>query len=317
VSAFGSADLPPRNHVAVLGASGFLGRHVCRRLTELGISHTTIGRTRRPDVDAAIDLVTAGQQEVNQLLHEICPTAVINCSGAVRGSVGDLTRGNVVAAHALLSALGESAPSARLVQLGSSAEYGAVAVHEPMDERTPTLAGSPYGFTKLAASELVQHARAGGIDAIVLRIFNVSGPESPTSTMLGGLVEQLANAGSGPSVTVDSLDGWRDYVDVRDVANAICLAAISQTVPPVANIGSGTPIQTRDWVAQLIAVSGTNARVIEKDDPSRAHKASAATVAWQCADITTATTHLDWSPAIDVATSIRDTWEARMRVLGQ
>jgi nucleoside-diphosphate-sugar epimerase len=295
----------------VLGATGFIGRHVHRLLAELGIDHVAVGRTSRADVHASIDLVTASRTQVSQLIRHVAPTAVINCSGTVRGSVSELTRGNVVAVHALLSAVAEAAPAARFVQIGSSAEYGAPPRREPMSERTPTTAGSPYGFTKLAASELVLHARSLGADATVLRVFNVSGPESPTSTMLGGLVAQLVTADAGSSVAVDSLSGWRDYVDVRDVAKAACLAAIAPTVPPVANIGRGAAVETREWIGWLIAASGTGVRVIEKEVPSRAHKASAATVGWQCADITTATTELGWSPAVDLRTSIRDTWAQR------
>lgn len=107
-------------------------------------------------------------------------------------------RGNVVGTHSLLLGLSSSAPTARLVQLGSSAEYGSSEGETPMSEETPTQPNSPYGYTKLAASELVLHARDQGLDAIVLRMFNISGPQSPTSTMLGSLIEQLQTHQTGP-----------------------------------------------------------------------------------------------------------------------
>jgi nucleoside-diphosphate-sugar epimerase len=180
-----------------------------------------------------------------------------------------------------------------------------------MDEQTPTQPSSPYGFTKLAASELVLRARAQGADAIVLRIFNISGPKSPTSTMLGNLVEQLRAAEGRPTLTLDSLTGWRDYVDVRDVAAAACTAATTaDPIPAVANIGRGEAVQTGDWVQQLITVSGTDARLEEKRQVGATHKASAGAVAWQCADITVAAKYLGWTPAIDLTTSLRDTWLA-------
>jgi nucleoside-diphosphate-sugar epimerase len=107
-------------------------------------------------------------------------------------------------------------------------------------------------------------------------------------------------------VTLDSLDGWRDYVDVRDVARAACSAALSTTpVPAIANIGAGKAVQTRERVEHLIAVSQTDARVVLKVD------AHAGAVASQCADITTAQSELGWTPAIDLPTYIADTWAAR------
>jgi NDP-hexose 4-ketoreductase len=64
--------------------------------------------------------------------------------------------------------------------------------------------------------------------------------------MLGRLVDELDDApDNDPIISLDSLDGWRDYVDVRDVADAVCRAAISgDRLPSVMNIGSGTAVQT-------------------------------------------------------------------------
>ena len=200
--------------------------------------------------------MSATQHEVDRLIAGIGPTAVVNCSGATHGSTADLMRGNVVALHALLFSLAWSAPGARLVQLGSSAEYGGVTGTDAMNEQTPTQPSSPYGYSKLAASEMVLRAREQGADAVVLRIFNVSGPASPTSTMIGRLVEQIL-AADQQRIALDSLDGWRDYVDARDVARAVGLATtMADRLPPVLNIGSGRAVQTRAWVHQLVAASG-------------------------------------------------------------
>ncbi|WP_170284657.1 NAD-dependent epimerase/dehydratase family protein [Kribbella amoyensis] len=295
----------------MLGASGFLGQHVLTRLRERSIECVAITRTPKQGFDAAIDLARAPQDVVNDLISSFAPTTVINCSGAVRGSTTDLMLGNVVAMQTLLLALLGRAPSARLVQLGSSAEYGAPTAEAPMDEQSPTQPGSPYGYTKLAASELVLRARSQGLDATVLRIFNISGPQSPTSTMLGGLIEQLRTATGQPKITLDSLAGWRDYVDVRDVAAAACSAALLDgEVPPVANIGRGEAVQTGDWVKHLIEVSRTGALLEERSGSAGTHKASAGAVAWQCADITIARKRLGWMPTVPLTDSIRDTWLA-------
>jgi len=306
-----SASSKADQRVLVLGASGFLGQHVLSNLRERSVEHVSVTRTPKPGFDASIDLALAPQRELDDLISDIAPTAVINCSGAVRGTTADLMHGNVVAVQALLLALSNRAPAARLVQLGSSAEYGAPEGEVPMDEQTPTRPGSPYGYTKLAASELVLRARTQGLDATVLRIFNVSGPQSPTSTMLGSLVEQLRTTAGRPKFTLDSLAGWRDYVDVRDVATAACTAALlADHVPPLANIGRGEAIQTGDWVKQLVDISGTGAQLEERQETAATHKASAGAVAWQCADITTARERLGWAPAITLADSLRDTWTA-------
>lgn len=304
--------------VVVLGASGFLGRHVVGKLRERSIEVVTVARKPGAGFDAAVDLVEAPQREIEDLFRQHHPTAVINCSGAVQGTAEQLMGGNVVAVHNLLSALCRAVPQARLVQLGSSAEYGAPDGEVPMTEETPARPSSPYGYSKLAATQLVLRARAQGVPATVLRIFNVSGPGSPTSTMLGALTAKLR---SGDRIVLDSLDGRRDYVDVRDVADAAVRAATSPVDPPaIVNIGRGEAVRTGDWVEQLIEISGTNAVLEVRPDRRLAHKASAAQVSWQCADITPARQHLGWQPAIDLASSLRDTWlsssAGRTRVTG-
>lgn len=306
-----NADPSGKHRVLVLGASGFVGRHVRATLRAQSVDHLSVTRTPQPDFDAAVDLVQAPQRVLNEIISTYAPTAVINCSGAVQGTTTELMRGNVVGIQTLLVGLASSAPNARLVQLGSSAEYGAADGETPMDEQTPTQPSSPYGYAKLAASELVLHARSQGLDAIVLRMFNISGPQSPASTMLGSLIEQLRGASEQSTITLDSLAGWRDYLDIRDVAAAACTAALlSNDLPPVANIGRGKAVQTSDWVKQLLDISGTGAQIEEHQRTTTGHKASAGSVGWQCADISTAEKHLGWTPTIPLSASLRDTWRA-------
>jgi nucleoside-diphosphate-sugar epimerase len=276
-------------------------------LADRGIEHLRIGRTQGPAVDVALDLVQAEQAELVELLRSYQPTAVINCSGAVRGTTGEMMRTNVASVHSLVSASRIAAPAARIVQLGSSAEYGAQDEQRPIAEDAQVRPSSPYGYSKLAATQLALHARTQGLAVTVLRIFNVSGPLSPTSTMLGGVVAKLR---SGDPLIVDSLNGWRDYVDVRDVAAAAIATTQTADAPPLVNIGSGHAVRTGDWLKRLIEISETRAEPVEGADPERTHKSSATEVSWQCADISLARRTLNWSPQVTLDQSLRDTWFA-------
>lgn len=303
-----SANVDPASmRVVVLGASGFMGHHCAQILAARGIEHLRLGRTQGLDVDAGLDLVEAEQAEVVEVLRSYEPTAVINCSGAVRGTAGEMMRTNVGSVHSLMSAARIAAPAARIVQLGSSAEYGAQDERQPIAEDAQERPSSPYGYSKLAATQLALRARRQGLAVTILRIFNVSGPLSPTSTMLGGVVAKLR---SGDQLIVDSLDGWRDYVDVRDVAAATIATIQAADAPPLVNVGSGQAVRTGDWLKRLIEISETRADPVEGADPERTHKSSAAEVSWQCADISLARRTLNWSPQITLDQSLRDTWSA-------
>jgi len=296
------------SRVLVLGAGGFLGRHVRHALDAGGAETVGTGRSARPGVDHVIDLAAATQHELDKLITAIDPTAVVNCAGATYGTVTDLTQGNVVAVHALLSSLSWSAPTARLVQLGSAAEYGGAPHGTSQAEDYEPRPGGAYGYTKLAGTTMVLRARSQGFDAVVLRAFNVSGPGSPPSTLLGRTLSQLR---VGSEVRLGPLDTWRDFVDVRDVAAAVALALDVPDLPPLLNVGRGQAVLARSVVDQLVAASGTGATVVEEDAEHASHAGSpAATVPWQQADLTTVTSHLGWSPSIDLETSIHDTWLA-------
>jgi nucleoside-diphosphate-sugar epimerase len=160
-SGSGSAD-PATARVLLLGASGFMGHHCAALLSALGINHVRVGRTPGPDLDAALDLVQSPQAELVGLVRSYQPTAVINCAGAVRGTAREMMRTNVASVHSLVSAVSTAAPTARIVQLGSSAEYGAQDGRVPINENAEERPSSPYGYSKLAVHRSpYTHARKG------------------------------------------------------------------------------------------------------------------------------------------------------------
>jgi NDP-hexose 4-ketoreductase len=294
--------------VLLLGAGGFLGQAVRAELGARTIYTVGAGRTPGPGIDHLVDLTGSSQHDLDQLISAIDPVAVVNCTGATHGTVDDLTLGNVVAVHALLSSLAWSAPTARLVQIGSSAEYGAAPKDTSIAEDATPRPGGGYGHTKLAGSAMTLWAREQGFDVVVLRAFNVTGPGSPPSTLLGRTLNQIRTDGK---VVLGPLGTWRDFVDVRDVARAVVDAAVtSEPLPPIINVGRGEATLSRDAVTWLIEASGTGAPLIEEASEHEGYAGSpAATVVWQRADITAAAEHLGWSPAITVRESLRDTWQ--------
>ena len=85
------------------------------------------------------------------------------------------------------------------------------------------------------------------------------------------------------------------------------LAAVTaDRLPPVLNVGSGRGLPCRDLVKELLAISGASCAVREDDGGS----ARSAGVSWQQADITLATTVLQWRPRRDLADAVADLWRS-------
>jgi nucleoside-diphosphate-sugar epimerase len=238
-----------------------------------------------------------------EVLRAVRPAAVLNCSGAVSGSPSELVDGNVLAVAEIVDAV--RAHPCRLVHLGSAAEYGAVPPGVPVTEGAAPNPVGAYGVTKLAGTSLV----LGLPDAVVLRVFNPIGPGSPSSSLLGRITAQLSLHGhaggrlqSRTVIRVGDLGAVRDFVDVRDVADAV-LAAAGAEARGVLNVGSGHATLTRDLVRELVGLV-PGAELLEEGGGSE----RSGGVPWQQADIRAIGAALGWRPAHRVSDTLTDLW---------
>ncbi|MFJ8958924.1 NAD-dependent epimerase/dehydratase family protein [Lentzea sp. NPDC102401] len=295
--------------VVLFGASGYLGRAADEVLRARGARVVRVSRTAPRDNGwVRHDLMRDGTDELVSLLGSIVPDAVVNCTGLLDGTTAELVAANVTPTAALLDAIQVAAPSARLVALGSAAEYGPVPHGSAVAENAAPNPTSCYGITKLASTLLVRDAVvAGRLDGVVLRVFNPIGADLPYGTVLGRAAEAIRTAlRKGGDITLGPLGAYRDFVDVADVAGAIADAAFAPALPePVLNVGSGRAVAVRDVVAMLAEVAGFRGEVRESDP---VHSRSSA-VTWIAADTTRVSRALGWSPHQDLTTSVQAVWQ--------
>ncbi|MGW4940884.1 NAD-dependent epimerase/dehydratase family protein [Actinoplanes sp. NPDC004185] len=298
----------------VLGAGGFLGRHICAAFASAGV--TVVRVSRRPSAEpggtwAALDLAGAGSRQLSRLLATYRPAIVVNAAGVVwQDDERRMEELNGTFVRRLAGVLGSSEPPARLVHLGSVHEYGPVPPGTGIVEsREPRPAGA-YGRTKLEGTRGVLDAAAGGLDAVVLRVANACGPGTPPQSLLGAVAAHLARqagaAGPPEPLRLAPLRARRDFVDVRDVAEAV-LAAARAPRPDVAsrvvNVARGEAVAVRYLVDRLVRLSHLPVRIEELDPPAAVRSA----IEWQQADITLARTLLGWKPRRGLDESLRDT----------
>jgi nucleoside-diphosphate-sugar epimerase len=288
--------------ILLIGSTGFLGAHAAARLSGLPDVRLLVSGPS-PTADVPLDLTGAPDVIADALLRA-APDAVVNCAGRVAGSAVQLTDVNARGPAALCEAMDEVLPAARLVHLGSAAEYGPAEYGVPVAESAATRPLGPYGATKLAGTVAVTSSE---LDAVVLRVFNPVGPGAPAAGLPGRLAAQLRRAGAHGTVRVGDLSAHRDFVDVRDVADAVARAATAQgPLPPVLNIGSGRATAVRDLAQTLVRVAGFAGQLDEGGEGS----ARSSAVAWQCADTAAAETALGWRPRRALADSLADLWKS-------
>lgn len=302
--------------VLLLGADGFLGRHVAERLlADPAVQLTALGRS--DDADVRFDLSSGAPGVLTRFLDAVHPGVVVNCAGTTRGAARELTRQNTVAVATVCEAMRRSGIAARLVQLGCGSEYGPAPVGSSTGEDAPPRPGGPYGVSKLAATELVL---GSGLDAVVLRVFSPVGPGTPTGAPMGRVAEALRRAmqNGDAELRLGGLAVQRDFIDARDVARAVHAASLS-AAQGVVNIGSGRAVRMRDMAAALAHVAGYEGAVRDLDETP----ASGSAVPpfpdgcgqWQQADVRSARDRLGWRPRIGLEESLADVWmEAACRV---
>jgi len=298
----------------VIGVTGMLGARVRDRVAAEGIEVVTAARSTRAASPVhgwvghrRMDLATDGVGAIAAAIADIAPDVVLNCAGRTHGTAHEFAAANVTGTAALVQALIRVDQPIRLVHLGSSAEYGLVEPGVPVAEDTAPMPVGLYGATKLAGTCLVRTARAAGLDAVVLRVFNAVGAGMPMNSLPGRVAAQLRTAlRGGGEVRLGPLDAVRDFIDVRDIADAALAAVLAPALPnPVLNIASGVATPVRDLVKELIAISGWSGTVHEDGGGS----ARSADVPWIRADVTLASRDLRWRPRRDLTTSLESLWE--------
>jgi nucleoside-diphosphate-sugar epimerase len=291
----------------VFGANGFIGRHVAGAMLA------------QPDLDvvgAGLGLPVAGMESrwlgldlladdehLETELRDAAPNLIVNCTGAIGGTAADLIRLNVQATARLLTAMDGSGIRARFIQIGSAAEYGPGPMGVPVSETACPQPASPYGIAKLAATQLVAAAAAAGREAVVLRVFNALGPGGPHGTLSGTAVRSLteAVATSAPRVEMGPLGTIRDFVDIRDIADAVVAACRAPALEaPIVNIGSGVGHSARELVVALADRLGYAGEIGE--DAAESPRSSS--VPWQVADVSLAARVLGWRATHDLASSV-------------
>lgn len=306
--------------VLVTGAAGFVGQVLLDRLVR---ARYLVSGTYFPgDVPPAIDGVEWMALDVTRAdsvaaAIATAPDAVVHLAAlasnaAARKDPGRAWEVNAAGTARLAEALGEqrlAGADPLLLHVSTSEVYGAVPIGHALTEQDLVVPISPYAASKAGAELSVQEvARRTGLRAIIARPFTHTGPTQSSVYVIPGWARQMrmAERGAPTRVKTGNLDPVRDFLDVRDVADAYVALLTKGAAGTTYNIASGTGRPLREIFAQLAAVAGVEA--VPDPDPALQRRAD---LPWLVGDASRLRAATGWHPRISFDQTLQDVVNAQ------
>jgi GDP-4-dehydro-6-deoxy-D-mannose reductase len=306
----------PDSTTLLIGAHGFVGRHLCEAATSAGLDVLTADRAGSRGFRC--DLLDPGS--VGECVAAANPARVVNMAGAASVAASWEDPAGALAINAtgvshLLEAVARHAPWAHVLCVSSAEVYG-----EPSADRLPFVEGqppapiTPYGESKAEMEAICERfANDRGLRIAAVRAFNQIGPGQSPAFAASGFARQIAAAEAAGAdrveLAVGNLAAARDFTDVRDTARAF-LDVLRRELTGTYNLCSGKATKLKELVAAMAEATSLPVEIVP--DSSLTRPADPSTVYGDPARLREAT---GWAPRIPLAQTVADLldwWRAEL-----
>ena len=249
----------------VTGGAGFIGSHIVEQLINIGHEVVVVDNeysdnenfhwrddTYNINIDITDKALKNAFTNVDYVFHLAAEARI---GPAIENPVNAVNINTIGTCNVLQCA--RDAGVKKVMYSSTSSGYGLNP--SPNDETQPDDCLNPYSVSKVAGEKICKmYTDLYGLKTVIFRYFNVFGERAPKkgqyAPVIGIFLRQLA---SGEKLTIVG-DGEqrRDFVYVKDVANANIMAAISnaddEAYGQVYNVGSGVNYSVND-IASFIS----------------------------------------------------------------
>ncbi len=230
--------------ILVTGLDSFTGRYVQIELEANG--HTVIGlNSDLTDSDA-----------VAAEIAQVRPEAVVHLAGIAfvgHGNANAFYDVNLIGTRNLLDALAQYAPDVRSILLASSANvYGNRSEGVLSEDATPAPTND-YAVSKLAMEQMAR-LWVDRLPLFIVRSFNYTGVGQDEMFLMPKIVSHFLE--KKPVIELGNLEVWREFGDVRSVADTYRRLLENCPVGETLNICTGQTYSLREVVALCEKITG-------------------------------------------------------------
>jgi UDP-glucose 4-epimerase len=292
--------------ILVTGGAGFIGFHLCKKLTDLGANVTIYDNLSSGKLENVKDVPKASFVKGDILnLKKLCSLEKFDliyhlaAQVVVPYSMENPTEDFETNARGTLNVLEKTRKDhTRLIFASSAAVYG-----NPAKLPTPEDYGfhpfSCYGLSKVVGEEYSQiYMQQYGLDITILRFANVYG--SRCHGVINDFLDKLQKNPAKLEI-IGTGQQARDFVHVSDLAEALVLAAGENAVGKTFNLGFGATTKIIDLAKMML-------KILKLTDKTAV---TTTNVSWQgdidtiWFDITKAKKELNWTPKIRLEDHLR------------
>jgi len=301
---------PGERHVAITGATGFVGRHLVARMAadgwavdalvipgEEGYFAHHVGKVTAYTLDGSTETVC-------RIMTSVSPDAVVHLASLfvaehAPGDVEALVQANILFGTQVLEGM-TTAGCGQLVNVGTSWQHFGGAGYEPV---------CLYAATKQAFEDIAAyHVSAVGLRIITLKLFDTYGPDDARAKLVPKLI---ALARDGGSLALSPGHQLLDMAYVDDVVEALAYALERLGAPASGpTIGSsesfavsgGQQMTLREFIGLFERVCE---RRLDIDWGGRPYRAREVMVPWSSGQPLPG-----WTPKVDLAEGLRRTVSA-------
>jgi nucleoside-diphosphate-sugar epimerase len=261
--------------ILVTGSSGFLGSHLCRRLSEKGYElvgidsvypskqELIIPKNAKGMVFKQLDITS--REQIEKLFKDhsfdlVFHLAAIANPRSCKENFDLAFNVNVVGTKNLLL----SSKSNHIIFMSSASVYGAP-IRSPIDENHPKNGSDPYSITKILGESLCHNfVKNYGQNIITVRNFNTFGVGQLDDYIVPTLIRQALKH----KIEIWNSTPTRDMTYVDDTIDALLTIASGGSSGEVYNIGSGHEIQIGELARIIRDNIDINTEIVDLHKPT-------------------------------------------------